>query len=105
MEQPISISCCIKRAKRYPSHVKVRRQRSCQWFVIPDGTKRLLEQKQHASTICIIHESYECGLRHFVVESVVLLLDDESLLRDYHALVQSRNPFQASLIIPSYAIS
>ena len=43
MEQPISLSCCTQQAKRYLSHVKVRRPESCQWVVIPDGAKILLE--------------------------------------------------------------
>ena len=48
--------CCTKQAKRHVSHLEVRRPESCQWFVIPDGDKILLEQEPHASASCIIHE-------------------------------------------------
>ena len=91
MEQPTFLSCCTKQAQRHVSHVEVRRPESCQWFVILDGDKILLEQKSRASARCIIHEQVGASSRCWTSAP-------------WLAWIQNRNPFQDCLIIATYTI-
>ena len=89
MEQSISILCCTKQAKHYLSHVKLRRQESCEWVVILDGAQILLSRTE-AACECNMHNPWALWMKYVTLHrgewrwSWSLPPDDGPLLRGWH---------------------